>query len=42
LGARLGAAGRERAVSRFTWRAAAAATVDRYRARISTRIGKAD
>ncbi len=42
LGARLGAAARERAVSRFTWRAAAAATVDRYRARISTRIGKAD
>jgi glycosyltransferase involved in cell wall biosynthesis len=32
---RLGAAGRERAVRRFTWRAAAAATADRYRARIA-------
>jgi glycosyltransferase involved in cell wall biosynthesis len=34
LRARLGAAARERAMSRFTWRAAAAATADRYRARI--------
>ena len=35
LRARLGAAARERAVSRFTWRAAAIATADRYRARIA-------
>ena len=35
LRARLGAAARERAVSRFTWRAAAAATAQRYRARIA-------
>ncbi|HEV2343159.1 MAG TPA: glycosyltransferase family 4 protein [Actinocrinis sp.] len=34
LRARLGAAARERATSRFTWRTAAAATADRYRARI--------
>ena len=34
LCARLGVAARERAVARFTWRAAAAATADRYRARI--------
>lgn len=34
LRAKLGAAARERATSRFTWRAAAAATADRYRARI--------
>ena len=32
LGARLGRAARERAVTRFTWRAAAAATAERYRA----------
>jgi glycosyltransferase involved in cell wall biosynthesis len=35
LRARLGAAARDRAVSRFTWRAAAAATAQRYRARIA-------
>jgi glycosyltransferase involved in cell wall biosynthesis len=35
LCARLGAAARERAVSRFTWRAAAVATAERYRARIA-------
>jgi glycosyltransferase involved in cell wall biosynthesis len=35
LRARLGAAARERAVARFTWRAAALATADRYRARIA-------
>ena len=35
LRARLGAAARRRAVERFTWRAAAAATADRYRARIA-------
>jgi glycosyltransferase involved in cell wall biosynthesis len=34
LRARLGAAARERAAARFTWRAAAAATADRYRAQI--------
>ena len=34
LRARLGAAARARAVSRFTWRAAAIATAERYRARI--------
>jgi glycosyltransferase involved in cell wall biosynthesis len=32
---RLGAAARERAAARFTWRAAARATADRYRARIA-------
>ncbi|WP_307846317.1 glycosyltransferase family 4 protein [Actinospica durhamensis] len=32
LGERLGGAARERAVTRFTWRAAAAATAERYRA----------
>ena len=32
LGARLGRAARERAVTRFPWRAAAAATAERYRA----------
>ena len=35
LRARLGAAARERAVTRFTWRAAAMATADRYRACIA-------
>ena len=35
LRARLGAAARERAVSRFTWRSAALATAERYRARIA-------
>jgi glycosyltransferase involved in cell wall biosynthesis len=35
LRARLGAAARERAASRFTWRAAALATAERYRARIA-------
>ena len=34
LRARLGSAARERAAARFTWRAAAVATADRYRARI--------
>ena len=34
LRAKLGAAARERAVTRFTWRAAAIATADRYRARL--------
>jgi glycosyltransferase involved in cell wall biosynthesis len=37
LRARLGAAARERAARRFTWRAAAAATAQRYRARITER-----
>jgi glycosyltransferase involved in cell wall biosynthesis len=32
LSARLSVAGRERVLSRFTWRAAAEATVERYRA----------
>jgi glycosyltransferase involved in cell wall biosynthesis len=35
LRVRLGAAARERAASRFTWRAAAIATAERYRARIA-------
>jgi glycosyltransferase involved in cell wall biosynthesis len=34
LRARLGAAGRERVLAKFTWRAAAAQTVERYRAAI--------
>jgi len=34
LRARLGAAGRERILTRFTWRAAARATVERYRAAV--------
>jgi glycosyltransferase involved in cell wall biosynthesis len=37
LRARLGAAARERAARRFTWRAAAAAPAQRYRARIAER-----
>ena len=40
LCARLGAAARRRAVARFTWRAAAAATADRYRARIEAQRGE--
>lgn len=39
LRARLGAAARARVVERFTWRAAAAATAERYRARIRDRAG---
>jgi glycosyltransferase involved in cell wall biosynthesis len=35
LGARLGAAGRERVLRRFTWRACAAGTVEAYRALIA-------
>jgi glycosyltransferase involved in cell wall biosynthesis len=35
LRARLGAAGRDRVLRRFTWQAAAAATADRYRAAIA-------
>lgn len=39
LRARLGAAARERAASRFTWRAAAVATAERYRVHIDARRG---
>lgn len=39
LRARLGAAGRDRVLSRFTWRAAAAATVERYRAAMAATTG---
>lgn len=41
LRARLGAAARERAVERFTWRAAAASTAERYRARLAAAGGAA-
>ncbi len=39
LRARLGAAARERAASRFTWRAAAVATAERYQVHIDARRG---
>ncbi|MDH6131914.1 glycosyltransferase involved in cell wall biosynthesis [Kitasatospora sp. MAA4] len=40
LRARLGAAGRERVLARFTWERAAELTVDRYRAAIATGAGQ--
>ncbi|GAA4846802.1 glycosyltransferase family 4 protein [Kitasatospora terrestris] len=40
LRARLGAAGRERVLARFTWRRAAELTADRYRAAIATGAGQ--
>ena len=39
LRARLGAAARERAVAKFTWRAAAVATADRYHALLEAQAG---
>lgn len=38
---RLGAAGRERVLARFTWRQAALGTVDRYRQAIALQRGRA-
>jgi glycosyltransferase involved in cell wall biosynthesis len=40
LRARIGAAGRERVLARFTWRRAAELTVERYREAIATGIGQ--
>ncbi|WP_051967641.1 glycosyltransferase family 4 protein [Kitasatospora mediocidica] len=40
LRARLGAAGRERVLARFTWERAAELTADRYRAALATGVGQ--